>query len=304
MKTVLISGAGSGMGLMTAQTLIREGYAVYAGVRDPFTRSASRREALESYAREHNGFVHVVDMDIHSEESCVAAVGRVIDDHGHLDVVIHNAAHLFIGMSEAFTSEQLADSFNTNAIGAHRLNRAALPHMRQRGEGVLIYVGSVITRIVAPFMMPYVAGKYALDAIAESTAYEVHTHGVETVIVMPGIFLDGTSHFATAVYPADEQVASNYESARSEFERYEQGLRQMFRNDGNAPVQGVGDEIARVLRLPRGEKPMRTSVDYSDYGADAVNAVADAQTRRAFEIMGFDRLLSVSTHDEQAIGEK
>jgi NAD(P)-dependent dehydrogenase (short-subunit alcohol dehydrogenase family) len=298
MKTVLISGAGSGMGLMTAQTLIRQGYAVYAGVRDPYTRSATRREALEQYASDHNGYVRVVDMDIHSEESCRSAVDQVIADQGHLDIVIHNAAHLFIGMAEGFTPEQLADSFNTNAVGAHRLNRAALPHMRRRGEGVLVYVGSVITRIVAPFMMPYVAGKYALDAVAEATAYEVNPLGIETVIVMPGIFLDGTSHFATAVYPADEQAAGGYADIQPEYDRYEPGLRQMFRNGRDAPDQGVADEIARVVALPKGSKPTRTTVDYSDYGAEPVNGVAEAQTRRVFEIMGFDRLLSVaSTQD-------
>ncbi|MFC6623128.1 SDR family NAD(P)-dependent oxidoreductase [Novosphingobium panipatense] len=292
-KTVLISGSGSGMGLLTAQTLIKEGYAVYAGVRDPHGRSSARREALEAFAQECRGTVRVVDLDIHSQESCNAAVAQVLTDFPSLDVVIHNAAHLFIGMAEGFTAEQLADSINTNAVGAHRLNRAALPHMRKHGSGVLLYVGSGITRIVSPFMMPYVAGKYAMDAVAEATAYEVGPLGIETVIVMPGVFMDGTSHFATAVFPADKAALGGYDKLRAEYDRYEPGLRNLFRGGCDAPVQGVADEIARVLALPRGSKPMRTTVDYSDYGAEPVNSVAQAQTERVFRIMGFDRLLEL-----------
>jgi NAD(P)-dependent dehydrogenase (short-subunit alcohol dehydrogenase family) len=293
MKTVLISGSGSGMGLLTAQTLLKEGYAVYAGVRDPDGRSTDRRDALQASAREVGGEVHVVDMDIHSEDSCRAAVAQVIADHGRLDVVVHNAAHLYIGVGEAFTPEQLADSFNTNVIGAHRLNRAALPHMRAQEAGVLLYVGSTITRIVTPFLVPYITGKYALDALAEVTAYELHPFGIETVILMPGLFPDGTSHFATAVYPADKDVADGYARVQADYDGLNQGLRNLLRG-GDAPVQGVADEIARVLALPKGEKPMRPLVDYADYGAEAINAVAEAQTERVFRIMDMDRLLKVA----------
>ena len=295
MKTVLISGSGSGMGLLTAQTLMRAGYVVYAGVRDPDGRSKERRHALEDYARAHAAQVRVVDMDIDSEASCQRAVEQVVAEHCHLDVVIHNAAHLYIGMAEGFTAEQLADSFNTNAVGAHRLNRAALPQLRKQGHGTLLYVGSTITRIVAPFMMPYVAGKYALDAVAETTAYEVQPLGIETVIVLPGTFMDGTSHFQTAVHPQDTQAVDGYAAVQPEFDNYSPGLRRLFRDAQPAPVQAVADAIARVLALPVGAKPLRITVDFADYGAEAINAVVEAQTERVFRIMGMERLRSVAT---------
>ncbi|MGY2372938.1 SDR family NAD(P)-dependent oxidoreductase [Pseudomonas sp. SDO524_S393] len=293
MQTVLISGAGSGMGLLTAQTLIRQGYAVFAGVRDPNGRNADRRTALEGYAKAQGGHVRVVDLDIHSEASCQAAVGRVLAEHATLDIVVHNAAHLFIGVYEAFTPDQLASSLNTNVVGAHRLNRAALPRMRQQGSGVLLYVGSTITRIVTPFVGPYITGKYAFDSLAEVTAYEVNRFGIETVIVMPGIFPDGTAHFQSAVYPADPATAKDYERFKDDYDHIGDGLRDLLRG-ADAPVQGVADEIARVLALPKGQKPMRTVVDYADYGTEAVNAVTEAQTARVFEIMGYKHLLNVS----------
>ncbi|MFO3705752.1 SDR family oxidoreductase [Xanthomonas codiaei] len=297
MKTVLISGAGSGMGLLTAQTLIARGDVVYAGVRDPDGRSKARREALERHAQAHGTRVHVVDMDIHHQASCQHAVDRIVAEQGRLDVVIHNAAHLYIGMAEGFTAEQLSESFNTNAVGAHRLNRAALPQMRKQGDGLLLYVGSTITRIVAPFMMPYVAGKYAFDAVAETTAYEVRPLGIDTVIVMPGTFMDGTSHFQTAVRPADTDAAQGYAAVQAEFDNYEPGLRRLYRAGQQAPVQAVADEIARVLALPKGSRPLRTTVDFADYGAEAVNAVVQAQTARVFGIMGMQDLLNVASGD-------
>jgi NAD(P)-dependent dehydrogenase (short-subunit alcohol dehydrogenase family) len=293
MKTVIISGSGSGMGLLTAQTLIRQGYAVYAGVRDPHGRSSDRRQALERYAEDHGGYVRVVDMDIHKEDSCQAAVDQVVADHGQLDIVIHNAAHLFIGVYEGFTPDQLASSLNTNVVGAHRLNRAAIPQMRKQGSGVLLYVGSTITRIVTPFVGPYVTGKYALDSLAEVTAYEVNRFGIETVIVMPGIFPDGTAHFTSAVYPEDQEVVGGYDRFKEDYDKIGDGLRALLRG-ADAPVQGVADEIARVLELPKGAKPMRAIIDYADYGTEAVNAVTEAQTARVFDIMGYKHMLKVS----------
>lgn len=292
-QTVLISGAGSGMGLHTAQTLIRQGYSVYAGIRDPETRNKERTEGLRAYAAEHGKQVTVVDMDIHVEESCQRAVDKVIADQGRIDVVIHNAAHLFIGYSEGFTPEQFASSINTNLLGAHRLNRAALPYMRKQQHGVLLYVGSGITGIAAPFMAPYVTGKAALDALAECTAYEVGPFGIETVILMPGVFMDGTSHFASAVFPADKEVLKGYDHLQKYYDNYEPGLRQLFRSEEPAPVQGVADKIAEILAMPHGQRPFRPTIDYSDYGAEAVNAVKEAQTERVFNIMGFKDLLRV-----------
>ena len=233
-------------------------------------------------------------MDILSEESCQAAVAQVLADYGRLDVVVHNAAHLFIGFSEAFTPEQLASSLNTNVVGAHHLNRAALPAMRAQEAGLLLYVGSGISRVVYPFMAPYVVGKTALDALAEATAYEVGQFGIETTILMPGVFTDGTDHFKAAEFVQDTATVAAYERLQADFDNGDASLQRLFRPGQDVPVQGVADEIARVLALPAGQRPRRTTVDYSDYGAEAVNAVAEAQTARIFHIIGYDHLLKAA----------
>ncbi|WP_258100601.1 SDR family NAD(P)-dependent oxidoreductase [Marinoscillum pacificum] len=293
-KTVLITGAGSGMGLHTAQTLALEGYKVYAGIRDPNGRNTHKSSKLRSYVEGHGKSVEIVDLDIHLEESCQTAVDKIVVREGYIDVIVQNAAHLFIGFAEGYTPEQLLSSLNTNAVGAHRLNRAALPYMRKQKKGTLIYVGSGITNLTAPFMTPYVMGKAAFDALAENTAYEVGQFGIETCIIMPGVFMEGTSHFETAEFPGDKEILKQYDRLQKDYDNYEPGLRNLFRF-GEAPIQGVADKIAEILKLPVGEKPMRSTVDYSDYLAEPGNAVRETLTERVFRIMNYSHLLEVKT---------
>lgn len=290
---VLITGAGSGMGLHIAQTLALQGHKVYSGIRDPKGRNIRKSARLSEYVEQRGKQVDIVDLDIHFDESCKNAVQKMVEKEGVIDVVIHNAAHLFIGYSEAFTPEQIASSVNTNALGAHRLNRAVLPYMRRQSSGLILYVGSGITNVTAPFMAPYVVGKAALDALAENTAYEVSQFGIETTILMPGVFMDGTSHFETAESPLDESVLKDYHRLKKDYDNYEPGLRNLFRF-GDAPIQGVADRVAEILALPKGQRPLRDTVDYSDWVAEPGNGVRETLTERAFKIMGYSHLMKVN----------
>lgn len=291
-RTVLITGAGSGMGLHTAQTLALAGHKVYAGIRDPHGRNSHKSTKLREYVESYGKTVAIVDLDIHLEDSCEAAALSIFKNDGTIDVVIHNAAHLFIGYAEAFTPEQISSSLNTNVLGAHKLNRAVLPYMRKQASGLLIYVGSGITNVTAPFMTPYVIGKAALDALAENTAYEISQFGIETTILMPGVFMDGTSHFDTAEFPKDQFILNEYIKLQKDYDNYDAGLRKLFRF-GDAPIQGVADKIAEIIALPRGKRPFRDTIDYSDWLAEPGNAVRETLTERAFKIMGYSHLLNI-----------
>lgn len=290
--SVLITGAGSGMGLHTAKTLAQKGHRVYAGIREPKGRNLPKAKALQEYVESIGRSVEIVDLDILLDTSCQKAVELMLKNEGTIDVVIHNAAHLFIGYSEAFTTEQIASSVNTNVLGAHRLNKAVLPAMRKQGNGLILYVGSGITNVTAPFMTPYVIGKAGMDALAENTAYEISQFGIETTILMPGVFLDGTAHFEAAEFPKDDAVIKDYERLQKDYDNYEPGLRNLFRS-GNAPIEGVGEKIAEILALPKGQRPLRDTVDYSDWVAEPGNGVRVSLTERAFKIMGYSHLLNV-----------
>lgn len=118
---------------------------------------------------------------------------------------------------------------------------------------------------------------------------------------MPGLFMDGTSHFLNAVAPEDQETLKEYKQLEPYIDRYEDGLRKLFRPDQEVSVQGIADEVARLISLPKGNKPLRTSMDNSDYGAEAINAVREAQTFRMQKILGFEDLLTISTNESSNV---
>jgi NAD(P)-dependent dehydrogenase (short-subunit alcohol dehydrogenase family) len=95
-------------------------------------------------------------------------------------------------------------------FGIRRVNRAALPHMRERHHGTLLYTGSTIVITTPPFLGLYSSSKAAMDQLALATAYEVSQLGIETVIVIPGAFTQATQHFPNASHASDAEVTAAY----------------------------------------------------------------------------------------------
>lgn len=211
-RTILVTGASSGFGALTVRALADAGHTVHAGIRQTADRNAPAVADLERYATERDVRLHAVELDVTSQSSADAAVARVLATEGRPDVVVHNAGHMVSGPAEAFTPEQLADLYDINVLGAQRVNRAALPQLRARGEGLLVWIGSSSTRGgCPPFLGPYFAAKAAMDALAVSYAGELVRFGIDTAIVVPGAFTSGTNHFLHADTPADTGRAAAYE---------------------------------------------------------------------------------------------
>ena len=129
---IVITGASSGFGLMSARALAHAGHTVYAGMRETHGRNAARVEELKQYAKEHGEDLRAVEMDVASQASVDAAIAQIIGEQQRLDVVIHNAGHMSYGPAEAFTPEQFAQLYDTNVLSTQRVNRAALPQLRSR----------------------------------------------------------------------------------------------------------------------------------------------------------------------------
>jgi NAD(P)-dependent dehydrogenase (short-subunit alcohol dehydrogenase family) len=208
MSVILVTGAATGIGNVTARALAADGHTVYASMRDPGGRNATHAADLLATARRDGANLRVTELDVQSQESAGQAVKTFVDTAGRLDVVVHNAGHLAVGYVEAFSADDIARLFDINVLGAQRVNRAVLPHMRSRGSGTLVYIGSTSTVSVPPFLGPYVASKAAFDALAQETAYEVSQFGIETTIVMPGAFTQGTEHFPNASHASDQAVSA------------------------------------------------------------------------------------------------
>ncbi|GAA2694872.1 MULTISPECIES: SDR family oxidoreductase [Actinosynnema] len=290
-EVVLITGASSGFGRLTALTLARAGHAVVAGMRAVAGRNAPVAEEFARLAGTEGLELSTVDLDVRSQESADEAVAETARRHGRLDVVVHNAGHMVEGPAEAFTPEQLADLYDVNTIGAHRVNRAALPLLRERGSGLLVWVGSSSTRGGhPPFLAPYFAAKAGMDALAESGAAELIRFGVGTTVVVPGAFTSGTNHFANAGRPADQARAAAYDHHYGDL-RATIADRLAALVPPDADAQDVADEITRVVGLPAARRPFRVHVDPSRDGSEVVSAVADRLRVEFYRRVGIADLL-------------
>jgi NAD(P)-dependent dehydrogenase (short-subunit alcohol dehydrogenase family) len=294
-KIVLISGASSGFGALTAHALADAGHTVYAGMRDVGGRNASAAAEAKQYSTGHGVDLRAVELDVSSDDSARQAVQTVVSEQGRLDVLIHNAGHMVTGPAEAFTPEQLAELYDTNVLGTQRLNRAALPQLREQQDGLLLWVGSSSTRGgTPPYLAPYFAAKAAMDALATSYAVEVSRFGIESTIVVPGSFTHGTNHFANSGKPADDDIVAVYETRYAGLtDQVGQKLREL--EPAWADVAEVAKAIVTVVDTEKGRRPFRVHIDPSDDGAAVVNAVADRVRAEFLRRVGLDDLLHPAT---------
>jgi NAD(P)-dependent dehydrogenase (short-subunit alcohol dehydrogenase family) len=300
MPVVLVTGAATGIGNLTAHALAADGHTVYASMRDPGGRNAARAADLLDAARRDGTDLRVTELDVQSQESAAQAAKTIIDSEGRLDAVVHNAGHLYVGYVEAFTAEDIARLFDINVLGAQRVNRAVLPYMRERRSGTLLYVGSTTTVSMPPFLGPYVASKAAFDALAQETGYEVSQFGIETTIVMPGAFTRGTEHFPNASRASDQPVAAAYAALDPLVARNEDATASLIAPGIDADPVAVAAEITRILALPPGAKPARSVIDFTATGdpaavtVDQVNVLARQHQQRFITRMGFSQLLELA----------
>ncbi|WP_427183375.1 SDR family oxidoreductase [Bordetella bronchialis] len=295
-EVVLITGASSGFGLLSAKALARAGHTVYASMRETTGRNAPRVAEIAAYSKAHGLDLRTADIDVTDDASVQAGVEKVIADNGRLDVIVHNAGHMVFGPAEAFTPQQYAQLYDVNVLSTQRLNRAALPHMRRQGRGLLLWVSSSSARGgTPPFLAPYFAAKAAMDSLAVSYASEVARWGIETSIVVPGAFTKGTNHFAHSGTPADRAVQQAYEQGpyAGVADQALQGLAALEPADADAAA--VAEAIADIVDAPFGKRPYRVYVDPAQDGAEEVFRVGDRVRREMFHKIGLADLLAPRT---------
>src|ERR1700740_521174 len=212
-KVIVITGASSGFGRLSANALAKTGHTVYASMRDTAGRNAPQAADVKKFAHDNKVDLRPIELDVSSEKSIEAAIRQIVAEQGRLDVLIHNAGHMVFGPAEAFTPEQLAELYDINVLSTQRVNRAVLPHLRKQRKGLVLWVSSSSSAGgTPPYLAPYFASKAGMDAMAVVYARELVRWGVETTIVVPGAFTGGTNHFAHSGRPADTAVVAEYEA--------------------------------------------------------------------------------------------
>ncbi len=293
-SVVLITGASSGFGRLTAEALARAGHTVYASMRNTATRNAAVVEQMQAFSHEHGTDLRTVEMDVQAQASVDEAVAHVIAQAGRIDAVIHNAGHMMFGPAEAFTPEQYAQLYDVNVLSTQRVNRAVLPHLRGRRDGLLVWVSSSsVAGGTPPYLAPYFGAKAAMDAIAVQYARELSRWGIETSIVVPGAFTRGTNHFAHSGQPEDAVRGAEYEAGpyAGFGERVQKAFAEIVPEDADAAL--VADAIVDIVGAPRGTRPFRVHVDPTQDGADVGFAVTDRLRAEMLHRVGLSDLLGV-----------
>jgi NAD(P)-dependent dehydrogenase (short-subunit alcohol dehydrogenase family) len=183
LPTTLITGTSTGIGLATALHLARNGYHVFASMRDPATGSG----VLTETAHQEGLQLEVLQLDVNDPDSSERAVHEVLQKAGQIDVLINNAGIGGGGPIEEMSEEFLRAVFETNFFGAMRLIRLVLPTMRKRRSGTIVNIASVLGRFVGAGGSAYSGSKFALEAASEALAQEVKRFNIRVVIIEPGV---------------------------------------------------------------------------------------------------------------------
>src|SRR3981081_2870795 len=302
-KVIVITGASSGFGALTARALSRAGHTVYASMRETTGRNASEVKGAKKFSEENGVDLRTIELDVASQESVDAAIHQIVRAKARIDVLIHNAGHMVFGPAEAFTPEQLAVLYDVNVLSTQRVNRAALPQLRKQGQGLLVWVSSSSSAGgTPPYLAPYFAAKAGMDALAVVYARELALWGIETSIIVPGAFTKGTNHFAHAGGPADKQRLAEYEAGP--YKGYGKKIQEAFAAivPPDADADAVAEAIVKVVDAPFGKRPFRVHIDPTQDGADVAFAVMDSVRTEMLHRVGLSELLTPAGAESRIAG--
>jgi len=182
MASVLITGTSRGIGLEAALAFGRAGHKVSATMRNP-----SQAPLLAETAMREKLPIVVSTMDVDSDDSVRECIAEILKDRGPIDVLVNNAGVERSGSIEELPMKDFRAVMETNYFGVLRCIQALAPHMRKRRSGCIVNVSSVAGRIASPPLTPYMASKFALEALSEALAAEMKTFNVRVIIIEPGI---------------------------------------------------------------------------------------------------------------------
>ncbi len=226
-KTILITGASSGIGKGVAKLFSEKGWQVAATMRNPDKETELQKEPG----------VQLYQLDVTKPESVKNAIETIIKDFGQVDVLLNNAGYGLAGPLETASEEKIMDQFQTNVFGVMRTIQQILPQFRKQGQGIIINVTSIGGLVGLPFNSIYHATKFGLDGLSESLNYELAPFNIKVKVVAPGgvatDFASRSLHFTIA-----EGQETPYNAALAK-------VRTAFQN--NASGYSTAAQIADVI---------------------------------------------------------
>jgi NAD(P)-dependent dehydrogenase (short-subunit alcohol dehydrogenase family) len=232
-QVVIITGASSGLGEATARRLARGGAKLII--------SARRSERLETLAREldpSGRSVLAVAADVTDGAGRQRLVDGALQKFGRIDALVNNAGYGTRGPVELVPVELIRRNFETNLFSLIALTQLVIPHLRERGAGRIVNIGSVAGRIARPLSSIYDSTKHALEAITDGLRGELAPFGIDVVLIRPGFILTG---FVDAANKASEPVTESAGPYAPYFEGFRAGYQRLLN------MAGQPDDIARLV---------------------------------------------------------
>jgi len=228
-KVVLITGASSGMGKLTAEFLSTNGYIVYAGTRDVDAKPNS--SSLKS-----------IYIDVKKTDSINNAVNTIIKNEGKIDVLVNNAGYGLLSTVEDGTDEEMFNQFDVNVFGLLKVTRAVLPHMRKAKSGVIVNISSFLGKIGLPLLAHYNASKYAVEGIVDSLRFETLPYNIRVHSIQSGLF--GTNFVKNGLVANSKTTAEN--SPYKELVAHFVPIVAKAINEGPSP-QPIADAVKNII---------------------------------------------------------
>ena len=227
-RVALVTGGSSGIGERAALRLQQAGFTTYA-----VARRVDRMAALAK------GGVTTFAMDVTDDASVTAGVGRILDEHGRLDVLVNNAGYGSYGAVEDVPVDEARRQFEVNIFGVARLTQLVTPSMRSRGSGRIVNISSIGGKFYEPLGAWYHATKFALEGFSDSLRLELAPHGIQVVIIEPGPIRSEWSDIA-----AETLVETSRGTA---YEQQAEGVRRRLEKSYRPGMASGPDVVARKI---------------------------------------------------------
>jgi len=290
-KRVLITGCSTGIGAHLALAMARKGYLVFASMRDP----AAGAKLVATSAREGLS-CEALALDVTQQTSVDAAMARVFERCGGVDVLVNNAGVGCSGPVETVTPEAAQATFDVNYFGAMRMIQAVVPGMREQGSGAIINVTSIASRFPTGGSAHYTASKVALEGASECLAMEVARFNIRVALIEPGIIL-------TPIFGKQKIPPLPVPAYEADYRRWGAFVQQRIRKRTfpSAVVAAVMDAIDSPtprFRYPVGEdaeliSAMRASVSDVEFLSAASGRTDDEYYDAMTQLVGTDLWRSI-----------
>ncbi len=211
----LITGASSGFGFLTVVSLAKEGYEVYATMRNLDKAILYEESEIPERVKER---IHIHKLDV-TDETSIKELKQLVESLGRLDVLVNNAGYAGGGFCEEVSVQEYRDQFETNVFGVMGVTQAVLPTMREQGFGKILTMSSISGRVGFPGVSPYASSKFAVEGYSESLRLEMKPYGVQVALIEPGSFKTNIWSTGRSVSEQSLQSSSPYASYMEKIEK-------------------------------------------------------------------------------------